>query len=109
MLVRLEDPGKKKIAVIKEIRTYYGFSLKEAKEWSDKAPVKLPPIEPDNGVRLVSALRSVGATVTAMNPSALDKMAAVSFIHAAEEALGNNDLDGVRHALRSALTLVGDV
>ena len=110
MHIRLDDSGRKKIAVIKELRTYFGFSLREAKDWSDRAPVVLPSITiPKKASAMIRALREVGATVTVANPSAIDKLTAVGYIQAAELALGEGDLDEVRSALRSALLLVGDV
>jgi PTH2 family peptidyl-tRNA hydrolase len=109
MTVKLEDCGRKKIAVIKELRAGYGLSLKDAKHLSDKAPLILPPIQPGKGAAMVRALREAGATVTVVDPSAIDKITAATYIQSAGEALGDGNLDETRASLRAALTLLGDV
>ena len=107
--IRLDDAGLKKIAVIKDLRFAYGFPLQEAKRWTDKAPVLLPPVGPGMAGKMIKALRESGATVTVIEPTTLDKMTAVSFIQAAADALGEGNLSEVRASLRAALALVGDV
>lgn len=41
---RLTNCGERRIYVIKIIRQYYGLSLKDAKEITDKVPVNLPSL-----------------------------------------------------------------
>ena len=107
--IRLDSGGQRKIAVIKELRSAYGFALIEAKGWVDKAPILLPSLGPGMGGKTIKALRDAGAVITVIAPTTLDKMAAASFIQSAADAIGDGDLDEVREALRAALALVGDV
>jgi len=109
MRIRLEDAGTRKICVIKDLRSAYGFALIEAKNWADKAPVALPSTGLGVANKLIKALRESGATVTVVEPTTLDKLTAVSFIQSAADALGEGNLQEVREALRAALELVGDV
>jgi hypothetical protein len=107
--VRLVHCGQKKIACIKAIRCGYGFNLRTAKDWVDKAPVNLPNINPDLGIPMVRELREYGAKVEAFNESsALDKITAASYIQTAATALGEGNLKDTRLSLRSALRLIGD-
>ena len=107
--IRLENGGVRKIAVIKALRSAYGFNLKIAKGWVDKAPVLLPPLGPGMAGSMVKSLRDEGASVTVIAPTTLDKLTAVSFIQSAADALGEGNLPEVRESLRAALALVGDV
>jgi len=64
LMLRLEDPGDKKIAVIKEIRDATGVKLIDAKNMTNSAPVNILA-GPAWRVRDVAArLRQAGATVT---------------------------------------------
>lgn len=108
MAIKLEDAGVKKIAVIKEIRSAYGFNLRIAKNWCDKAPVVLPDLAPGRAQELAKKLRECGARVFT-DPGPLDRLTALGCIQAAEEALGNGELDEARSNLRAALTLIGDM
>jgi len=105
----LENCGQRKIQVIKDLRTAYGFNLVTAKSWADKAPCILPATPPGVAGKLIKDLRDSGATVSVVDPSVLDQMAAVSFIQSAAASLGEGDLAETRTALRAALALVGDV
>ena len=109
MHVRLIDCGRKKILCIKAIRSGYGFNLITAKGWSDRAPVSLPPINPESGVAMVKELRECGATVdAALETTAIDKITAASYIQVAATAIGEGNLKETRRSLRAALRLIGD-
>lgn len=109
MLVKLLNCGQKKIACIKALRAGYGFNLKEAKGWADKAPVLLPEIDAKRGVPMVNELREYGARVEAdLEVNVIDKLTASSYIQTAATALGEGNLKDTRLSLRAALRLVGD-
>jgi hypothetical protein len=108
MAIKLENAGQKKIAVIKEIRSAYGFDLKTSKQWMDMAPVVLPDLNPAMTQALAMKLRECGARVFT-DPGPLDRLTALGCIHTAEEALGNGEIDEARANLRNALTLIGDM
>jgi len=107
--IRLEHAGNRRISVIKDLRSAYGFPLIEAKKWVDKAPVALPFTGPGMAGKLIRKLRESGATITVVAPTTLDKLTAASFIQVASDALGEGNLPEVRESLRAALALVGDV
>jgi len=109
MQIRLVNCGVKKIAVIKAIRAAYGNNLKAAKMQADQAPITLPDLDYDRGVRFVTELKEVGATVEAIGePNVLDKITAASYIQTAAIALGEGNMKDARISLRAALRLLGD-
>ena len=110
MKIRLQACGPKKIAVIKEIRTAYRCSLRDAKDWATKAPVDLPDLDVVHGRELVRGLKEAGATVAATSgASAIDRLTASSYISTASIALGEGNLRDTRLSLRAALRLLGDM
>lgn len=63
--VVLEDVGAQKIAVIKEVRTFTGLGLKEAKDLVDSAPSKvLEKVTKDAAEKAKAALEGAGAKVS---------------------------------------------
>ena len=63
--VVLEDVGAQKIAVIKEVRTFTGLGLKEAKDLVDGAPSKvLEKVSKDAAEKAKAALEGAGAKVS---------------------------------------------
>lgn len=63
--VILEDVGSQKIAVIKEVRTFTGLGLKEAKDLVDGAPSKvLEKATKDAAEKAKAALEAAGAKVS---------------------------------------------
>ena len=109
MAIKLESAGLKKIAVIKEIRAAYGFDLRTSLGWVNKAPVVLPDtLDPAKAQEVAAKLREAGAKVFS-DPGPLDRLTALGCMQAAEEALGNGELDEARANLRAALTLIGDM
>lgn len=61
-LVRLVDPGKKKIHVIKAVRTPTGMGLKEAKELVDSAPSLIECRDEESADVMVAEFETHGAT-----------------------------------------------
>lgn len=62
--VVLEEVGAQKIAVIKEVRTFTGLGLKEAKDLVDSAPSKvLEKVTKDAAEKAKAALEAAGAKV----------------------------------------------
>ncbi len=63
--VVLEEVGAQKIAVIKEVRTFTGLGLKEAKDLVDSAPSKvLEKVAKDAAEKAKAALEAAGAKVS---------------------------------------------
>jgi large subunit ribosomal protein L7/L12 len=63
--VVLEEVGAQKIAVIKEVRTFTGLGLKEAKDLVDSAPSKvLEKVTKDAAEKAKAALEAAGAKVS---------------------------------------------
>ncbi|HUW77888.1 MAG TPA: 50S ribosomal protein L7/L12 [Candidatus Nanopelagicaceae bacterium] len=63
--VVLEEVGAQKIAVIKEVRTFTGLGLKEAKDLVDSAPSKvLEKATKDAAEKAKAALEAAGAKVS---------------------------------------------
>ena len=61
----LEDAGAQKIAVIKEVRTFTGLGLKEAKDLVDGAPsTVLEKANKETADKAKAAFEAVGAKVT---------------------------------------------
>ena len=61
----LEDAGAQKIAVIKEVRTFTGLGLKEAKDLVDGAPsTVLEKANKETADKAKAALEAAGAKVT---------------------------------------------
>ena len=61
----LEDAGAQKIAVIKEVRTFTGLGLKEAKDLVDGAPsTVLEKVNKETADKAKAALEAAGAKVT---------------------------------------------
>lgn len=71
----LHHCGKRKIAVIKEIRSATGLNLKDAKAISDRAPVKLPVMDAATASAFVMAVNNQGGHATMPAISAVDRMA----------------------------------
>lgn len=107
---RLDDPGSKRIAAIKAVRDCYGFDLVTCKDMVFGAPVDLVPdgTLPGKYEAMITELRSIGAKVTCLDPSPLDRLTASQFIASAQDGLGEGDLVKVRSDLRAALRLLGD-
>ena len=62
----LEDAGAQKIAVIKEVRTFTGLGLKEAKDLVDGAPsTVLEKANKETADKAKAAFEAAGAKVTA--------------------------------------------
>ena len=62
--VVLEEVGSQKIAVIKEVRTFTGLGLKEAKDLVDAAPSKvLEKVTKEAAEKAKAALEAAGAKV----------------------------------------------
>jgi large subunit ribosomal protein L7/L12 len=62
--VVLEEVGAQKIAVIKEVRTFTGLGLKEAKDLVDSAPSKvLEKVTKEAAEKAKAALEAAGAKV----------------------------------------------
>jgi len=109
MQIRLIHCGNKKIAVIKAIRSAYRNNLKDAKNQADQAPITLPELSYEDGVRFVTELKEAGARVEATGePNVLDKITAASYIQTASVALGEGNMRDARISLRAALRLLGD-
>ena len=63
--VVLEDVGAQKIAVIKEVRTFTGLGLKEAKDLVDGAPANvLEKAKKETADKAKAAFEAAGAKVT---------------------------------------------
>ena len=61
----LEDAGAQKIAVIKEVRTFTGLGLKEAKDLVDGAPsTVLEKVNKETADKAKAAFEAAGAKVT---------------------------------------------
>ena len=61
----LEDAGAQKIAVIKEVRTFTGLGLKEAKDLVDGAPsTVLEKVNKETADKARAAFEAAGAKVT---------------------------------------------
>jgi hypothetical protein len=114
MHIRLLSTGRKKIAVIKEIRAFTGLNLRESKRLADNAPTDLPaprtPVTAEQATYIVRALREAGATIAASltEPTVIDKLTASSYIQTAATALGEGNIKDTRISLRAALRLLGD-
>jgi ribosomal protein L7/L12 len=74
---RLIDTGKKKIAIIKAVRTATGLNLKEAKAICDRAPEYLPPMSPQKAAAFVREARECGAIVEPPERSVVDRLAEI--------------------------------
>lgn len=107
---RLDAPGVKKIAVIKAIRDCYRFDLTTCRDMVVGAPVELVAKGVDQALyeAMIKELRSLGARVTCLEPSAVDKLTASQFIASAQDALAEGDAERTRNDLRAALKLLGD-
>jgi ribosomal protein L7/L12 len=72
----ITNVGPKKIMVIKELRAFYGISLRDAKELSEKlTPIRLGVVPYYKALELKKLLLEVGATVEV--PNALERLAGI--------------------------------
>lgn len=64
MKIILKEVGPAKLAVIKIIKNFYNYGLKETKDLVDKAPVELDSnLSIKDVIKLTSQLSNAGATV----------------------------------------------
>lgn len=74
---RIIDCGKKKIALIKAVRTATGLNLKDAKAICDRAPEYLPPLSPAKAAQFVREAREAGAIVEPPERAVVDRLAEI--------------------------------
>lgn len=65
MRIFLTDAGERRINVIREIRSFTGATLKDAKDLSETPNALLFDGRPRDAAKFLKALKAVGATVSA--------------------------------------------